>query len=149
MLLCDSCGDGWHTFCLTSPLDQVPPGFWLCPACLAAGIDTSTVEAHIAAQQRQLRSGGQQEVQIPTAPQKKAQVRRASTVGAARQLAGRDITKTFKDPVTGRSATYKGRLSFRGAGVASTCYWFSTRTVMRRPWGCQKPISCYCQRAAP
>jgi hypothetical protein len=84
MLMCDNCGDGWHTFCLTSPLDQVPPGFWLCPACLAAGIeistadehiapqrhqhlvlgfflsvgiDTSTVEAHIAAQQRQLRSG--------------------------------------------------------------------------------------------
>jgi hypothetical protein len=115
MLLCDNCGDGWHTFCLTPPLDLVPSGIWLCPACLATGVDTSTVEARIAAQQHQQRSGGQQEVQIPTAPQKRAQLRHASTVEAAQQLEGRYITKTFKDPVTGRPAAYKGRLSFRGA----------------------------------
>ena len=32
MLVCD-CGAGYHIFCLTPPLEEVPEGEWLCRAC--------------------------------------------------------------------------------------------------------------------
>jgi hypothetical protein len=38
MLMCDNCDSGWHTFCLSPPLDSVPDGDWLCPDCEAAGM---------------------------------------------------------------------------------------------------------------
>jgi hypothetical protein len=38
MLLCDLCGDGWHTFCLDPPLTRVPKGTWMCPQCQASGL---------------------------------------------------------------------------------------------------------------
>ncbi|KXZ41347.1 hypothetical protein GPECTOR_529g524 [Gonium pectorale] len=31
MLLCDSCGTGWHLHCLTPLLKRVPGGTWTCP----------------------------------------------------------------------------------------------------------------------
>lgn len=33
LLLCDGCNVGMHTYCLTPPLDEVPPGEWFCPEC--------------------------------------------------------------------------------------------------------------------
>jgi len=35
MLLCDGCDDAYHTYCLTPPLSEIPPGDWRCPQCLA------------------------------------------------------------------------------------------------------------------
>ncbi|GIM10776.1 hypothetical protein Vretimale_14349 [Volvox reticuliferus] len=35
MLLCDSCGAGWHTYCLKPLLTEVPEGAWYCPRCTA------------------------------------------------------------------------------------------------------------------
>eukprot|EP01127_Copromyxa_protea_P022534 TRINITY_DN811_c0_g1_i1.p1 TRINITY_DN811_c0_g1~~TRINITY_DN811_c0_g1_i1.p1 ORF type:complete len:230 (+),score=42.28 TRINITY_DN811_c0_g1_i1:460-1149(+) len=32
-LLCDSCDDPYHIFCLPQKLDKVPTGQWLCPSC--------------------------------------------------------------------------------------------------------------------
>ena len=32
MLLCDTCGDGYHLYCLQPPLLSVPTGNWICPA---------------------------------------------------------------------------------------------------------------------
>jgi hypothetical protein len=43
MLLCDSCGTGWHTYCLTPALDSIPAGDWICPNCNAAGITLTSV----------------------------------------------------------------------------------------------------------
>jgi hypothetical protein len=34
MLLCDKCDSGWHIFCLSPPLQQIPPGEWKCPVCV-------------------------------------------------------------------------------------------------------------------
>lgn len=39
MLLCDGCGTGWHMACLQPPLQRVPEGVWICPMCVAAGVD--------------------------------------------------------------------------------------------------------------
>jgi hypothetical protein len=36
MLLCDSCGAGWHLECLAKPLSVVPAGDWFCAECVAA-----------------------------------------------------------------------------------------------------------------
>jgi transposase InsO family protein len=36
MLLCDSCGAGWHLECLARPLSAVPVGDWFCAECVAA-----------------------------------------------------------------------------------------------------------------
>lgn len=36
MLLCDRCDRGWHLYCLTPPLSEVPTGNWYCFDCLAS-----------------------------------------------------------------------------------------------------------------
>jgi hypothetical protein len=33
LLLCDRCDTGWHTTCLTPPLNSIPKGKWYCPRC--------------------------------------------------------------------------------------------------------------------
>ncbi|KAK3250456.1 hypothetical protein CYMTET_40160 [Cymbomonas tetramitiformis] len=33
MLSCDTCNKGYHLWCLTPALDEVPEGEWLCPRC--------------------------------------------------------------------------------------------------------------------
>ena len=43
MLLCDSCGAAWHTYCLPKPLSAVPTGIWVCPACTDTGVTTQQV----------------------------------------------------------------------------------------------------------
>ncbi|KAJ9504821.1 hypothetical protein QJQ45_005656 [Haematococcus lacustris] len=53
LLLCDNCGTGYHTFCLTPPLAAVPEGTWLCPACHAKGISVQHVQQRIEAGTRQ------------------------------------------------------------------------------------------------
>jgi hypothetical protein len=44
MLLCDNCNTGWHIFCLTPPLSQVPDTeVWICPRCEEQGVDPASV----------------------------------------------------------------------------------------------------------
>ena len=33
MLLCDGCDAGWHTFCCTPVIEEVPEGDWFCVKC--------------------------------------------------------------------------------------------------------------------
>ncbi|XVF51494.1 hypothetical protein PTKIN_Ptkin04bG0189600 [Pterospermum kingtungense] len=40
MLLCDRCNKGWHIYCLSPPLKQVPPGNWYCFECLNSDKDS-------------------------------------------------------------------------------------------------------------
>jgi len=37
MLLCDSCGVGWHMHCLQTPLTEIPEGDWQCASCVRKG----------------------------------------------------------------------------------------------------------------
>ncbi|KAF9334904.1 hypothetical protein BG006_001254 [Podila minutissima] len=39
MLICDGCELGYHTYCLTPPLTQIPKTDWYCAKCLVAGDD--------------------------------------------------------------------------------------------------------------
>jgi hypothetical protein len=52
MLLCDNCNTGWHIDCLVPALPSVPDGVWVCPYCVAAGVDLAEVEARQAANQQ-------------------------------------------------------------------------------------------------
>jgi len=45
MLLCDNCDTGWHTFCLSPPLDSIPTGTWICPDCTRAGVTEASLAA--------------------------------------------------------------------------------------------------------
>lgn len=45
MLLCDGCGTGWHTMCLTPKLTQVPKDEWLCPRCTEDGVTINDLRA--------------------------------------------------------------------------------------------------------
>ncbi|KAI4326962.1 hypothetical protein L6164_019472 [Bauhinia variegata] len=40
MLLCDRCDKGWHMYCLSPPLKQIPPGNWYCFSCLNSDQDS-------------------------------------------------------------------------------------------------------------
>ncbi|KAH9620864.1 hypothetical protein KSS87_016795 [Heliosperma pusillum] len=40
MLLCDRCNKGWHIYCLSPPLDAIPPGNWYCLDCLNSDKDS-------------------------------------------------------------------------------------------------------------
>lgn len=40
MLLCDRCNRGWHLYCLSPPLAEVPHGNWYCLDCLASSNDS-------------------------------------------------------------------------------------------------------------
>ncbi|KAJ9511832.1 hypothetical protein QJQ45_004389 [Haematococcus lacustris] len=53
MLVCDGCGKGYHTFCLTPPMAAVPPDTRLCLGCHATGVSVDEVQqrAHTIAQQ--------------------------------------------------------------------------------------------------
>ena len=48
MLLCDSCGTGWHTYCLRPPLEGIPQGTWICGGCERKGVTVKQVEARSA-----------------------------------------------------------------------------------------------------
>ncbi|XP_018565103.1 serine/arginine repetitive matrix protein 2 [Anoplophora glabripennis] len=46
MLLCDGCDLGFHLYCLTPPLDEVPGGAWYCNYCSPDDDYTSEVELY-------------------------------------------------------------------------------------------------------
>ncbi|KAK3246820.1 hypothetical protein CYMTET_43656 [Cymbomonas tetramitiformis] len=44
MLLCDACNKGYHLWCLTPALDEVPEGEWLCPRCSGTRMQAASAE---------------------------------------------------------------------------------------------------------
>ncbi|KXZ44747.1 hypothetical protein GPECTOR_63g71 [Gonium pectorale] len=102
MLLCDGCGGGWHTFCLSPPLPGVPDGDWYCPYCLAprpgAGAEGAkpaeaaqqAAEAHTATQA----AGATAAVQVATAAAQVATAPTQVATAATGALAAAVVTIT-------------------------------------------------------
>ena len=44
LLLCDNCGDGYHTYCLQPELKAIPEGLWLCQPCNSKSITIAELE---------------------------------------------------------------------------------------------------------
>ncbi len=45
MLLCNSCGTGWHRYCLVPALSEIPDSAWVCPTCTTKGITPASIGA--------------------------------------------------------------------------------------------------------
>jgi len=105
LLLCDNCNRGIHTVCLQPPLDAVPAGDWLCPACLQDGVTL----ADVAAKQQQ-REEVQQRASLPNL-YPDARTKRQDQQAEA--LHGRLIRKPFRD-ADGSQRQFWGRLHYRG-----------------------------------
>lgn len=99
-MFCDHCNQGWHTYCCTPPLAQVPEGHFLCERCRAAG-----VQLHDLAEAEQLRQvqaeRGDAADLFPMADMRRRDERAAG-------LHGRLITKR-----KGKGRVW-GRVSFKG-----------------------------------
>jgi hypothetical protein len=50
-MFCDSCGEGWHTYCCTPPLAEIPEGAFLCQRCKGRGVTLGDLEEREAARQ--------------------------------------------------------------------------------------------------
>ncbi|GAB5355223.1 hypothetical protein AAMO2058_000187400 [Amorphochlora amoebiformis] len=65
LLLCDNCDRGYHTYCLSPPLLEVPPGDWFCPDCTSAqqgGLPwVSRIRSHLQEWEEDSLSEGQSE----------------------------------------------------------------------------------------
>ncbi|KAG8928430.1 dual specificity protein kinase kns1 [Tulasnella sp. 417] len=62
LLFCDMCDRGWHTYCLTPPLADLPTGTWACPVCapqVAEGSSTIRRSSSVASSSRPVREASQ------------------------------------------------------------------------------------------
>jgi hypothetical protein len=107
MLLCDGCNMGYHTYCLTPPLDDVPDGIWICPTCTQFGV----TEAHVVERRERYIPVEQSRpyIELPS-PSRRAKARRLAAEWHGKAV--RQSTKAF-DRV--------GRLFFTGV---SEIKWF-------------------------
>jgi hypothetical protein len=107
MLLCDGCNMGYHTFCLTLPLDDVPDGIWICPTCTQFGV----TEAHVIKRRENYIpvEDSRPYIELPS-PQRRAKARRS-----AAEWHGRAVQQTTK------AFERIGRLIFTGV---SEMKWF-------------------------
>jgi hypothetical protein len=109
MLLCDFCNNGWHTYCLTPTLCQVPEGDWLCPACTASGI----TQEQVAAAQPSRIAGREAQAADPTTVIFANKAMRARDL-AASAYGGRLVCKRITTK-QGLSEELWGAVTFRGA----------------------------------
>jgi hypothetical protein len=100
MLLCDNCDSGWHTYCMSPPLDSVPDGKWICPDCESHGVTLETLAAKEARYVESERS--RPDLELPA----------RSRVAKARRLADEWHGAPVKQVTQGK--TRLGRVHFQG-----------------------------------
>jgi site-specific DNA-cytosine methylase len=100
-MFCDHCNTGWHTYCCTPPMAQVPEGHFLCERCTAAGVTLQQLQAAEQVRRVQAERGSAVDL-FPLADQRRRDERAAG-------LHGRFITRR-----QGRAVVW-GRVSFKGA----------------------------------
>jgi hypothetical protein len=106
MLFCDACNAGYHMACLSPPITQLPEGAWLCPECVAGGLDIREVEALMKHPASTPVTGAPVRTLFPTAKQR-------ARVAGLRALSGRFVSKDFQHPVTGQTMPYAGKVEYR------------------------------------
>jgi len=100
MLLCNNCDTGWHTFCLSPPLESIPEGKWICPDCTNNGVDLEQLAAKDARYVQDERS--RPALELPA----------RSRIAKARELADKWHGMAVKHISKGK--TRYGRVSFQG-----------------------------------
>ncbi len=113
LLLCDKCGSGWHTFCLSPPLPAVPEGAFYCPLCKGGDSQAEGPRLHDQA----LEQGRDKGVRV------KPRLRPADLreVLACKELDGRVRVLHALDAVTGKPIIMQGKLTFLGEDCLPKC----------------------------
>ena len=75
LLLCDSCGLGYHTYCLNPPLNGVPPGDWFCPSCQPAMHSQQRRSSLTTQAARRVRRSANRRRRVDFRPEERAQIR--------------------------------------------------------------------------
>ena len=115
MLLCDYCGTGWHTHCLTPKLNTVPEGVWICPRCTELGVSEQQVL------QRAQAAGGQPEPEMAATrifPSKAVRTR----INKARALHNRVVQMHVPNGESRRKQLCWGRVEYLGDEHRPWCY---------------------------
>jgi hypothetical protein len=103
MLLCDSCGDGWHFQCLVPPLDGVPSDpHWQCTRCIEQLMPPLDVEMPVLRRRK---------APCPAAMRREM---------AAWKLTGRFVHKEFVTRGVGKS--FWGVVTYMGPDDGQKCY---------------------------
>ncbi|CAG8765580.1 12178_t:CDS:2, partial [Acaulospora morrowiae] len=64
ILLCDgNCGNGYHTYCLNPPIDEIPSGNWYCDKCRS--LNTKQIESEFSGSKGKKVVLASDEIQIP------------------------------------------------------------------------------------
>jgi hypothetical protein len=117
MIICDWCATGWHTFCLEPPLEDVPAGDWLCPACSSKGVTQQQLAAKRAATeqllQQQQQAAGTERRMFPSALQRRQDAQR-------QLLSGRRIYKTNPALSRGSGVPVQGVVQYLGPDTPTT-----------------------------
>ena len=100
-MFCDHCNQGWHTYCCTPPLQQVPEGHFLCERCRAVGVTLQDLQVAEQVRRAQAERGSAVDL-FPLADQRRRDAR-------AKALHGRFILRRH-----GRVWVW-GRVNFKGA----------------------------------
>lgn len=119
LLLCDACGEAYHTYCLEPKLDVVPLGVWICPPCIRAGRTEADV---LEAQQKVASTEDVRDQEDPASnesidPDKQEEPGKVVTNKQrderAKELDGRIIIETRI--IKGQTQTRWGKLQYMGA----------------------------------
>jgi hypothetical protein len=116
MVLCDSCGTGWHITCLDPPLETVPEGSWVCPYCEGVGIEAvpEDVEKGLA----NINVG-----ELPKRPANKSDAY-VERIKANELLHGKVVSFTETNEETGVEVKIIGKLCYRGVNASKVPFWF-------------------------
>jgi hypothetical protein len=114
MILCDSCGTGWHSYCLDPPLEKIPhKQVWVCPNCLSGGVTKADIEAQGRQPSKEpgkKRGKGKGKAKQPAEPK---EVKRKVDAAAAEAHVGRWVRRYTTDS-SGESHDKWGVVHFRG-----------------------------------
>ena len=100
MLLCDNCDNGWHMYCVDPPMEEVPPGQWLCPDCIAYGVT--------------LESLAQKQARLITDPESRPNLELPSRSRVAKARRYSDLWHNKPVSHTTRGRARYGRLAMQG-----------------------------------
>ena len=115
MILCDSCGTGWHSYCLSPPLEKVPfREVWICPNCTDNGITKDDVQYQGKEPGKEpSQRGGRGRGRGKKAAAPKPPPKRKVDAVAAESFVGRLVRRLFTDS-SGESHDKWGVVHFRG-----------------------------------
>jgi len=102
-MFCDACNLGWHTYCCTPPLREVPEGLFICDRCSAKGVTEDQLQLRALQRQHIQEQGGVPDL-FPLADKRRRDERAAA-------MHGRLLRRTVGSRVQWGRVNYLGALA--------------------------------------